>query len=137
MRRVVLPAAVSILLAVSCSGDRDEGPPAQPANTVVLDGRVANDHGSVAVSAGETVPVRAGDFYFQPTVLTGPAGERVVLEVTVEGDGTHNVSVGDIDQDVTAEEPQRVELTFPDQGTLVFVCKYHQARGMAGALVTA
>jgi plastocyanin len=26
-------------------------------------------------------------------------------------------------------------VTFPDSGTVVFTCKYHRDRGMAGALV--
>jgi plastocyanin len=134
--RTALAACLALILATGCSGDDEEGRPVQPANTVVLNGRVANDHGSDAVSAsGERVTIEAGDFYFEPTVLTGPAGEAVVLEVVSGGQSVHNLTVDEVDQDVAAGESVDVELTFPDSGTLVFVCKYHQDRGMAGALV--
>jgi plastocyanin len=134
--RTALAACLALILATGCSGDDEEGRPVQPANTVVLNGRVANDHGSDAVSAsGERVTIEAGDFYFEPTVLTGPAGEAVVLEVVSGDQSVHNLTVDEVDQDVAAGESVDVELTFPDSGTLVFVCKYHQDRGMAGALV--
>jgi plastocyanin len=134
--RTALAACLALILATGCSGDDEEGRPVQPANTVVLNGRVANDHGSDAVSAsGERVTIEAGDFYFEPTVLTGPAGEAVVLEVVSGGQSVHNLTVDEVDQDMAAGESVDVELTFPDSGTLVFVCKYHQDRGMAGALV--
>jgi plastocyanin len=53
-----------------------------------------------------------------------------------EGDAEHNFSLSDqgIDQDVEAGEEAEVNLTFPDSGTLVFFCKYHQDMGMRGAL---
>jgi plastocyanin len=134
--RSALAACLALILATGCSGDDEEGRPTQPANTVVLNGQVANDHGSDAVSAsGEQVTIEAGDFYFEPTVLTGPAGEAVFLQVVSGGQSVHNLTAGEVDQDVAAGESVDVELSFPDSGTLVFVCKYHRDRGMAGALV--
>lgn len=134
--RSALAACLALILATGCSGDDEEGRPTQPANTVVLNGQVANDHGSDAVSAsGERVIIEAGDFYFEPTVLTGPAGEAVFLQVVSGGQSVHNLTAGEVDQDVAAGESVDVELSFPDSGTLVFVCKYHRDRGMAGALV--
>jgi plastocyanin len=134
--RSPLAACLALLLATSCSGDDEGGRPGQPANTVVLNGQVANDHGSDSVNAsGERVTVEAGDFYFQPTVLTGPAGEAVSLQVVSGSQSVHNLTAGEVDQDVAAGESVDVELSFPDSGTLVFVCKYHRDRGMAGALV--
>jgi plastocyanin len=134
--RSVSAACVVVMLATGCSGEDEEGRPGQAANTVVLNGQVANDHGSEAVSAsGERVTFEAGDFYFEPTVLTGPAGEAVLLQVVSAGQSVHNLTAGEVDQDVAPGESVDVELRFPDSGTLVFVCKYHRERGMAGALV--
>jgi plastocyanin len=128
-------SALLVLLAVACSGDGDQ-PPAQPANTVVLDGTVANDHGSASVTAsGEHVTVTTGDFFFEPTVITGPAGEAVVLDMVSESENIHNLTAGDIDQDIGPGETVQVQLTLPESGTAVFVCSYHRGRGMAGALV--
>jgi plastocyanin len=135
---VARPLALSALLVVSavgCSEDEDQ-PPAQPANTVVLDGTVANDHGSASVTAsGEHVSVTAGDFFFEPTVITGPAGEAVVLDVASDSENIHNVTAEDVDEDIGPGETVQVQLTLPDSGTAVFVCSYHRDRGMAGALV--
>jgi plastocyanin len=136
MRSALAAACAVLILTAGCSGDDEDGRPAQPANTVVLDGQVANDHGTGTVTAsGERVTLEAGDFYFEPTVLTGPAGEAVFLQVVSGGPSLHNLSAGEVDQDVASGQSMEVELTFPDSGTLVFACKYHRDRGMAGALV--
>ena len=74
------------------------------------------------------------DFYFEPTVLTGSAGETLMLDLENEGDTEHNFSLTDqgIAQDVEAGEKAEVSVTFPDSGTLVSFCKYHQDMGMRG-----
>jgi plastocyanin len=87
--------------------------------------------------AGESeLDLELDDFYFEPTVLTGSAGETLTLDLENEGDTEHNFSLTDqgIDQDVEAGEKAEVSVTFPDSGTLVFFCKYHQDMGMRGAL---
>jgi len=117
-----LPLVLLVALtpvAAACGGD-EEG-----ASTTV-GGQKANDHGSQDVD----------DFYFEPTVLTGSAGETLTLDLENEGDTEHNFSLTDqgIDQDVEAGEKAEVSVTFPDSGTLVFFCKYHQDMGMRGAL---
>jgi plastocyanin len=137
MRRVVAAAAASVLVLVACGGE-EEQPPTQPPNTIVLDGQVANDHGSTSVDVGEDrVVIAAGDFYFQPTVLTGEAGQEVVLAVTSASETVHNVTIskGALDEDVPPGETVELDLAFPESGSAVFVCKYHRTRGMAGALV--
>jgi|SRR5919108_2997110 plastocyanin len=131
--------AAALLVLAACGGDEGQRP-SQPPNTIVLDGQVANDHGSVAVGSGEDrVAIAAGDFYFQPTVLTGKAGQEVTLAVTSAAERLHNVTIaqGDLDEEVPVGLTVELELAFPESGSTVFVCKYHRTRGMAGALVAA
>jgi hypothetical protein len=145
------PAALAVALALvttGCAGDEKE-PSGQAPNTVVLEGQVANDRGSATIGPDEGPQVTAGDFYFEPTVVIGPPGEledlaavdgiQVYLAVTSASQNPHNVSIPDqdIDVDVPPGDDVRIIVTFPDSGTLVYTCKYHRGRGMAGALVAA
>jgi hypothetical protein len=144
-RRAALSLTVA-LLGIGCAGDEDP-PPGQAPNTVVLEGQVANDRGSVTIGPEQEPQVTAGDFYFEPTVVIGPPGGpedlaavdgiQVYLVVTSASRDSHNVSIPDqeIDVDVPPGGDVRIIVTFPDSGTLVYACKYHRGRGMAGALV--
>ena len=125
---LVLPVALT-LVAAACGGD-EEGA------STTLGGQKANDHGSQDVAGESELDLELDDFYFEPTVLTGNAGETLKLDLENEGDTEHNFSLTDqrIDQDVEAGEKAEVSVTFPDSGTLVFFCKYHQDMGMRGAL---
>jgi plastocyanin len=118
-----------MLVTAACSGDEGGG-------RITVGGETANDHGSQDVSGETEVDLELDDFYFAPTVLTGSAGETLTVHLENEGDAEHNFSLSDqgIDQDVEAGEEAEVNLTFPDSGTLVFFCKYHQDMGMRGAL---
>lgn len=122
-----------ILVAASCGGD-DEG-----GGTVTVGGETANDHGGQDVSGEGELDLELDDFYFSPTVITGTAGGTLTLHLENEGSTEHNFSVTDqgIDQDVENGEKAEVSVTFPDSGTLVFFCKYHQDMGMRGALEVA
>jgi plastocyanin len=104
--------------------------------TITLDGQSANDHGTKDVSGMDEFSVEADDFYFEPTVLTGTAGQKIEIEVENEGNVEHNFSLTDqgIDQDVSPGQKAKVDVTFPQSGTLVFFCKFHQSQGMVGAL---
>ena len=106
---------------------------------MTVGGEKANDHGSMDVSGESELDLELDDFYFEPTVLTGSAGESLTLHLENEGSTEHNFSVTDqgIDQDVEEGEDAEVTVTFPDSGTLVFFCKYHQDMGMRGALEVA
>ena len=117
------------LVAAACGGD-EEGA------STTLGGQKANGHGSQDVAGESELDLELDDFYFEPTVLTGNAGETLKLDLENEGDTEHNFSLTDqrIDQDVEAGEKAEVSVTFPDSGTLVFFCKYHQDMGMRGAL---
>jgi len=122
-----------MLVAASCGGGDEEG------GTISVGGEQANDHGSQDVSGENELDLELDDFYFEPTVINGTAGEKLTLHLENEGSTEHNFSVTDqaIDQDVEEGEKADVTVTFPDSGTLVFFCKYHQNMGMRGALEVA
>jgi plastocyanin len=118
-----------MLVAATCGGDEEGG-------SITVSGQKANDHGSQDASRESELDLELDDFYFEPTVLTGSPGETLTLDLENEGDAEHNFSLTDqgIDEDVEAGEKAEVSVTFPDSGTLVFFCKYHQDMGMRGAL---
>jgi plastocyanin len=125
---------ILMLVAASCGGGGDE-----EGGTITVGGEKANDHGGKDVSGEHELGLELDDFYFEPTVLTGTAGESLTLHLENEGSTEHNFSVTDqgIDQDVEDGGKADVSVTFPDSGTLVFFCKYHQNMGMRGALEVA
>ncbi len=133
---LALAAAMLVGVLVSCAEEEPSGPVTQP-GTVTIEEEAANDHGDAAVSAGEKLELEAGDFYFAPTVVTGPGGVDVEVSVTNAGSTVHNLSIdeGSIDQDVEPGATVSVSVRFPGTGSAVFYCKYHRDRGMLGALV--
>lgn len=138
-RRLLLVLSLVLglgLVAAACGGGEEGDEAAGGEATIELDGQAANDHGSEDVAGRAEVELTADDFYFEPTVLEGEAGQEVTLHVTNEGDALHNVSIEDqgIDEDVQADQSIDVTVTFPNSGLLVFVCKYHVAEGMLGGL---
>ena len=107
--------------------------------TITIAGDKANNHGTKAVS-GKSFELEADNegnaYYFDPTVLTGSAGQKVTLEVKNEGDAEHNFTLGaqGIDQDIQSGKSVEVTVTFPQSGVLEFYCKFHRALGMVGEL---
>lgn len=104
--------------------------------TITLDGQTANDHGTKDVSGGGQEEVEVDSFYFNPTVFTAHAGDTLKLTLSNESSTLHNFSLPDqnIDMDVPADGSITVTVVFPDSGTQVFFCKYHQSQGMLGGL---
>jgi plastocyanin len=119
---------VLALVATACS--KSEG------GTTTIAGQKANDHGTKDVSGESSVELEQDNFYFEPTILKGSPGQELTIELSNEGSALHNFSIPDqsIDQDVQPDTKGEVTVTLPDSGTLVFFCKYHQSRGMVGAL---
>jgi plastocyanin len=125
----------ALALGLSACGGGASSSGAAESSTITLDGKTANDHGTQAVSGGEA-DVEVDSFYFDPTVLTGAAGDSVTLKITNDSATLHNFSLTDqnIDTDIPADGNASVTVTFPASGTAVFFCKYHQGNGMVGAL---
>ena len=144
-RLAVLKVAFLIMAVVlvmgACGGDDEpssggSGGGEQESGTIQIEGKNANDHGEADVAGETEVDLEQDDFYFEPTVLTGDAGQKITLHIENEGDSTHNFSISDqdIDEDVEPGSDADVDVTFPESGTLVFFCKFHEGQGMVGGL---
>ena len=114
--------------------DQDEGHEAQ--GTVAIGGEEATNHGSTDVSGSSTFELELDDFYFGPTVLEGASGQTLSLELHNEGDAPHTFTIeGGVDEELDpGAEGVTVEVTFPDDGAVVFFCRFHRDGGMLGAL---
>jgi plastocyanin len=142
----VLLAAVALLgAACSKSGGTGAGSGSSPSSGESEGGKVkigsdtANDHGTKSVAGKSELEVEADDYYFEPTIIEGQAGQKVTLELENEGKNLHNFSIDslNIDQDVAIGKKADVTVTIPQSGTLEFFCKYHRSLGMAGELKAA
>lgn len=120
------------LVAASCGGDEEGG-------STTIGGENANDHGTEDVSGESSVAFEMDDFYFEPTVLEGEAGQTVTLEVENEGENAHTFTSDElgVDEEVQPGEDAEIEITFPDSGQVVFECRFHASRGMRGEIEVA
>ena len=129
-----------MLIAAACSSGNSNATAVKKSTgagtTVTVDGQKANDHGKKDVSGGGTDAVEVDDFYFNPTVFTGKAGDKLILTLSNDSKMLHNFSMPaqGIDRDIPAGGKVTVSVTFPASGTAVFFCKYHRSSGMLGGL---
>ncbi len=125
-----------VALLAGCGEEEPSRPVTRP-GTVTIDEEAATDRGTADVAAGEDLEIEAGDFYFAPTVITGPGGDDVDITVANLSGTLHNLSIDEqsIDADVEGGATITVSARFPDAGTAVFYCSYHRDRGMLGVLV--
>ena len=125
MRKVVLVAVLTVaLVAAGCGGDDDDA---------------EVDSGSQGGTGHETpVEVTADDFAFEPATIDGEAGETLTLEIENAGDAPHTFTVDelDVDEEIPPGESVEVEVTVPDSGGVDFYCRFHEGRGMKGAIGT-
>ena len=136
---LLLIAFAAVSLAISACGDDDsdsgESESDEAAETIEVDGETANYEGAEEASSG-SIEFEEDDYYFEPTVLTGEAGQKVTLEITNEGDEEHNLTIEDqdVDEDTEAGDTASVDVEIPDEGLIQFFCKYHTSQNMRGAL---
>jgi plastocyanin len=105
-------------------------------NHIAIGGRGANFHGVGGVVDGGTIEMEMDENYFEPTILKGPAGATVTIELANDGSRPHNFSVPaqGIDLNCGVRAVGEVEVVFPRSGVLAFTCKYSTTSGMRGAL---
>jgi plastocyanin len=96
----------------------------------------ASDHGAADLSGLTETSLELDDFYFEPTVLMGEAGQTVNIELENEGTNPHTFTLDDgtVDEELDPGAKVEVDVTFPDSGHLRFVCRLHEGGGMIGAL---
>jgi plastocyanin len=138
MRRWTAIALILILAAATACGDEEgtseEG--ASEARTSQIGGQTANNHGTEDVSGETSVELELDDFYFEPTVLRGDAGQSLTLEAFNEGDQAHTFTSEDfgVGQELAPGDETSIDVTFPDSGQVVFICRFHDSQGMRGAI---
>lgn len=139
-RSVVVLVAV-VLMGAACSSNKGEtttgaSPSESGGGTITIGTDTANDHGSKDASGASSLDVEQDNFYFNPTIITGTAGQKLTIKLENEGSATHNFTLEDqnIDQDVQSGQDATVTVTFPQSGILEFYCKFHRSQGMVGEL---
>ena len=138
MRRLLL--SVTLVLAACGGGEAggdDAGEGHDPQGTLEIGDERATNHGSADLTDTSEFELELDDFYFGPTVLQGEAGQQVTLTMHNEGDAAHTFTIEElgIDEELQpGDEGVSVDVTFPDAGSLPFVCTFHRGQGMLGAL---
>ena len=130
----VAAAAVLVLAFAACGGGDDD---ASEGGSTTIGGMTAQLHGTKDVSnESGKVEIELYDDYFEPTILKGKPGEKITLELKNEGENPHTLTISDqgVDQEVQPGEEAEADVTFPKSGELTFVCRFHEGRGMVGAL---
>jgi plastocyanin len=142
-------AAVAALLLVTSACGQEAQPAAgggtgqgteteetEAEGTITVAGEEANDHGTEDVAEMASVELEMDDSYFEPTVLSGDAGQTLAVELTNEGSNQHTFTIDSLDVDVSLSggETGEAEVTFPDAGALLFYCQFHDDLGMRGGL---
>jgi plastocyanin len=137
---VVITALSLLFVAAGCGGssssssssDESEG----TTSTTIMGSQVES-HGTKDVStASGKVEIELYDNYFEPTILKGKPGQMVELELKNEGNATHSFKLADqsVDKVIQPGDETETDVKFPASGELKFVCKFHGAEGMIGAL---
>jgi plastocyanin len=141
MKRAVWTAAAIGFLAAAVAGcggyggsNSSKSGSSGSGGQVNAAGVQANDHGAKSVS-GET-KVEMDDYYFEPTILKGKAGQKLTLELENEGSIDHSFTIDSqsIDTVLAPGKDAKVTVTIPKSGSVSFYCKFHKSSGMAGAL---
>jgi plastocyanin len=132
MRRAVLPIAL-ILLAGACSPASETG--FRRADRLELtDGSEAVDRGEAEVA--EAVTISMGEFFFEPTVITAPAGSELRVTLDNAGENVHafEIAAQGIDLTLAESTTEVVTVEVPDRGAITFGCKFHLPEAMRGEI---
>ncbi len=126
MRRLVLILSAVALIVVGCGGGSTKAPVALAGPT--------NDHGTK--TAKDDLAVEADDFSYTPTFITATAGQKFTVQLRNNGSARHTFTSpsNGLDLELSPGATRTVSLTAPPTGLVEFHCRFHQDRGMQGAV---
>ena len=143
LQRVLpLPKLASVmaaaLLTAACGSTTaaTTNSPSAGGGKITVNGEAANDHGTKDVSGGGSQSVEVDSFYFNPTVFTAHAGDKLALTLSNESQTAHTFTITEqnIDKELAVGSKVTVTVTFPSSGTVLFFCRFHRSQGMLGGL---
>jgi len=125
---VVIAGLCLVFAAAGCGGSSSSsGDESESTTSTTIGGTQVESHGTKDVSSESgKVEIELYDYYFEPTILKGKAGQKVELELKNEGSAAHTFTLAE----------QSVNKEIQQSGQLKFVCTFHQSQGMIGALQT-
>ena len=128
--------AAALLTAACGSTTASTSSPGAGSGKITVNGEAANDHGTKDVSGGGSQSVEVDSFYFNPTVFTAHAGDKLALTLSNESQTAHTFTITEqnIDKDLAVGANVTVTVTFPSSGTVLFFCRFHRSQGMLGGL---
>ena len=137
---VVITALSLLFVAAGCGGGSNSSSSGSEETTsTTIGGSQVDSHGTKDVSdESGKVEIELYDYYFEPTILKGKAGQKVELELKNEGSAAHTFTLAEqsVNKEIQPGDETETEVTFPQSGQLKFVCTFHQSQGMIGALQT-
>lgn len=142
--RFMVAGAFIALAATACGSGSSggatvgAGSSGSPASSSTIAGLKANNHGQKDVTGQSAVTIHADNYYFEPSILKGSAGQKVTLTIENTSSTQHNFTISsqNINQALNSKAKVTTTVTFPASGVLSFFCSYHKSQGMAGGLLT-
>ncbi len=107
--------------AVACGGGGSTNPPQATTG---------------GASSSNQVQLDASDYQFSPAQLQVAAGATLTVKLTNTGKATHSFTIRELNVDAVVQPGQETDIQVTPQsaGTLQFICRFHQSRGMVGTL---
>ena len=110
-----------ILAALACGGD-DE----------------ADGGSNVTAASPQIVEVTAKDFSFVPPKLRGTVGAPIEITLKNTGQAAHTFTIDEFNVDTEVAPGEETTLTVlpAEPGEFNYYCRFHEGRGMRGAITT-
>ncbi len=139
MKKVLFLALFGLLVLTSCGGggttdtgaSQEQESPAEEEAMEEEDGMESAD-----VTGMDEIEMEVDDFYFEPAILQGEAGQELTIALHNEGDAPHTFTAKKlkVDEELQPGDETTVDITFPDSGSVKFICLFHAGQGMKGSL---